>query len=210
MFNKVKIFAGPNTYQFDQLYFEEANEIIVGVDSGLAYLMDRNMNVDFAFGDFDSLDEKYINNLETLNATIVRLNKEKDMTDLTFAIDYLYQNIDYESIEIYGGIGGRVDHFYANINLLKRYDLKFIDNHNKLYVLKKGFHHIDNTHHYISLFALEDVYDLSIQGFRYELDHYYLGVSDSIGVSNEGSGDVTVSKGRLLVMETDETMLHSS
>jgi hypothetical protein len=32
MFNKVKIFAGPNTYQFDQLYFEEANEIIVGVD----------------------------------------------------------------------------------------------------------------------------------------------------------------------------------
>jgi thiamine pyrophosphokinase len=164
------------------------------------------MHIDLAIGDFDSINPLYLAKIHELDSTIIRLDKEKNMTDLAYAIDYLYHNIAYDSIQIFGGIGGRIDHLYANINLLKRYDLTFIDNHSKLFSLKKGKYHIDNTHHYISFFAIEDVYGLSINGFKYELDNYYLSAADSICVSNEGSGDIHFSKGRLLVIETDNIL----
>ena len=204
MSSKIKVFCGPNNYKLDNLYFEEANEILVGVDSGLEYLVDHHMKIDFAIGDFDSIKPEYLDKIQALSKELVRLDKEKNMTDLAYAIDYLYNHLDYESIEVYGGIGGRVDHLLANINLLKRYDLKFVDNHNKIFTLKKGVYHINNTHHYISFYAIEDVYNFSIKGFKYELENYYLNSSDSICVSNEGSGEIAFSKGRLLVIETDD------
>ncbi len=204
MSSKVKVFSGPNNYNLGKVYFEEIDEILVGVDSGLEYLIDNGMRIDFAIGDFDSIKSEYLAKIKDIAGQMVRLDKAKNMTDLAYAIDFLYNNIDYESIEVYGGIGGRVDHLLANINLLKRYDLKFVDNHNKIFTLKKGTYHIDNTHHYISFFAIEDVFDFSIKGFKYELENYYLGSSDSICVSNEGSGDIAFSKGRLLVIETDD------
>ena len=200
----IKIFTGPNNYDIAALYFEEIGEMLVGVDSGLEYLLDNNMRIDLAVGDFDSIHPKYLDQIITKSHHVIHLEKEKNMTDLAYTIDYLYHNFDYQLIEVYGGIGGRIDHLLANINLLKRYDLRFIDNHNRVFTLKKGQYHLDNTHHYISFFAIEDVYDLSIKGFKYELDQYYLNASDSVCVSNEGSGDITFSKGKLLVIETDD------
>ena len=201
---KLKIFAGPNNYDLKHLYFEEDDEILIGIDSGLEYLIDNEMEIDMAIGDFDSIKKEYLEKVRAVAKQVILLEEEKNMTDLAFAIDYLYNNIDYDSIEVYGGIGGRIDHLFANINLLKRYDLKFIDDHTKMYILKKGKNQIINTHRYISFFAIEDVYELSITGFKYELDHYYLNASDSVCVSNEGSGLVDFTKGRLLVIETDD------
>jgi len=204
MSSKIKIFTGPNNYDLGKVYFEEADEILVGVDSGLEYLIDNSMRIDFAIGDFDSIHNDYLIKIQEKATMLIRLEKEKNMTDLAFALDYLYNNLDYDSIEVFGGIGGRVDHLLANINLLKKYDLKFIDNHTKIFTLKKGTYHIDNTYHYISFFAINDVYDLTIKGFKYELDNYYLVNSDSVCVSNEGSGEISFTKGRLLVIETDD------
>lgn len=204
MSNKVKIFTGPNNYDINKIYFEEADEILVGVDSGLEYLINHDMRIDFAIGDFDSIQTKYLNVIQSKASVIIKLDKEKNMTDLGYALDYLYNNIDYSSIEVYGGIGGRIDHLLANINLLKKYDVKFYDNHTKIYALKKGNYQITNTHRYISFFAIDDVYDFSIVGFKYELNNYYLSTSDSVCVSNEGSGTISFSKGRIIVVETDD------
>ena len=112
--------------------------------------------------------------------------------------------MDYEMIEIYGGVGGRIDHLLANMNLLKRFDLTFKDNQHYIYTLRKGKHKIENYHRYISFFALEDVYNLSLKGFKYELNNYYLSTSDSLCVSNEGSGELEFSKGKLLVISSDD------
>ncbi len=204
MSRKVKIVTGPNNYDFSRLYFEEADEYIVGVDSGLEYLIENDVDIDLAVGDFDSLDPSFFAEVKEKSRKIITLAKEKSMTDLAYALDYLYNNIDYTSIEVYGGIGGRIDHFLANINLLKRFDLSFRDNQHYIYVLKKGKHHLDNYHRYISFFAVEDCYNLSLSGFKYTLNNYYLSTSDSLCVSNEGSGEVEFSKGRLLVVTCDD------
>jgi len=204
MSKKIKIFSGPNTYDFKKLYFEESNEYLVGVDSGLEYLLDLNKNIDLAVGDFDSINQNLIEKIKLKSTKIINLDINKNMTDLAFALDYIYNNMDYDSIEVYGGIGGRIDHFLANLNLISKYNFSMKDNSHYIYLLSKGKHQIKNFKKYISFFAIEDVYELTLKGFKFDLDSYYLSTNDSLCVSNEGSGQVDFNKGKLLVIMSDD------
>ncbi len=205
MFDKVKIFVGPNDYDFSHLYFEEANEYLIGVDSGLEYLESIDKKIDLAVGDFDSIDPNKYNIIKNKCHQIIKLNKEKAMTDLAFTLDYIYNNMDYNSIEVYGGISGRVDHFLANINLIKKYNFSMRDDRHYIYMLSKGKHIVNNYRKYISFFAIEDCFNLSIRGFKFSLNNYYLSINDSLCVSNEGeSGEIEFSKGKILVLSTDD------
>ncbi|MFA5006055.1 MAG: thiamine diphosphokinase [Candidatus Izemoplasmatales bacterium] len=201
---RVKIFAGPNDYDVSRLYREEEGDLLVGVDSGLDRMLEANLPIDLAVGDFDSIDPGNVDRVRTTAKVVVELPADKNMTDLAFAVDYVHNHHVYDEIVVYGGIGGRVDHLIANVNLMKRYDLSFEDGRTRMYVLRKGVHRIANDRRYVSFFALEDCYRLSIKGFRYELDDHYLATHESLCVSNEGAGEVAFSKGRLLVIETDD------
>lgn len=204
MSKKIKIFAGPNNYDFKSLYFEESNEFLVGIDSGLYYLLDNKLKIDLAVGDFDSIDPKYIPKIKQQAKQVIELEKSKNMTDLAYALDYLYNNMDYDAIEVYGGISGRIDHFLANLNLISKYNFTLRDDKHLIYIIGKGRHGIDNYKKYVSFFALEDVYGLTLSGFKFNLDSYYLSTQDSLCVSNEGSGVVEFSKGKLLVIMSDD------
>jgi thiamine pyrophosphokinase len=200
----IKVFCGPDPFSLEYLYYEEPGEYLVGVDSGLDYLVENHLPIDLAIGDFDSVKPENLEIALKSARSVVRLDPVKNVTDLAFAIDYLYNSMDYRTITVYGGIGGRVDHFLANLNLLKKYDLCFRDGHTVIFALRKGRHRIDNFHRYVSFFAIEDVYDLTLEGFDYELNHYFLGTDDSLCVSNGGSGEIVFSKGRILVIMTDD------
>ncbi|MFW5794411.1 MAG: thiamine diphosphokinase [Bacillota bacterium] len=204
MYDKIKIFCGPNDYNFRKLYFEEANEFIIGVDSGLEYLLDLDKPIDLAVGDFDSIEKSIYKKVKSKCKKIIELEKRKNKTDLAYALDYIYNNYDYDKIEVFGGISGRIDHFIANLNLMKKYRFSMKDNKHTIYVLDKGKHIINNYKKYISFFAIEDVYNLQLKGFKYTLDNYFLSTSDSLSVSNEGSGEVSFSKGKLLVIMSED------
>ncbi|MGD9760870.1 MAG: thiamine diphosphokinase [Candidatus Izemoplasmatales bacterium] len=204
MYKKVKVFCGPNSYNFNSLYFEEANEFLVGIDSGLEYLINIEKKVDLAVGDFDSIDAKIFEKVKKKCNQIIQLKKEKNMTDLAFALDYIYNNMDYNEIEVYGGISGRIDHFLANLNLITKYEFSMRDDNHYIYILKKGRHQINNFKKYVSFFAIEDVYGLTLKGFKFNLDSYYLSINDSLCVSNEGSGLIEFTKGKLLVIISDD------
>ncbi len=204
MFDKIKVFVGPNNYDFEHLYFEEANEFLVGVDSGLEYLANLNKPIDLAIGDFDSIDPKKYQVIKQKCKQIIQLEKDKSMTDLAFTLDHIYNNMDYNSIEVFGGISGRVDHFLGNVNLIKKYDFSMRDDYHHIYMLGKGKHKVNNYKKYISFFAIEDCYNLSVRGFKFSLDNYYLSTNDSLCVSNEGSGEIEFSKGKILVISSDE------
>lgn len=205
---KVKVFAGPCDYDPARLYREDDDELLVGVDSGLDAMIQAGIRVDLAIGDFDSVRPATAAWVRSAVATVVELPVEKDLTDLAYCLDYLYNRYVYDSIVVYGGLGGRIDHLLANLNLMKRFDLSFEDDTRRAFVLKPGVHRVFNRRKYVSFFALEDVYGLSLSGFRYELSGRFLGTSDSLCVSNEGTGTVAFAKGRLLVIETDEPEIH--
>ena len=204
MYDKIKIFCGPNNYDFSHLYFEEANEFIIGVDSGLEYLENFKKPIDLAVGDFDSINSEKFEKIKINCNQIIELNKNKNMTDLAYALDYIYNNMNYNEIEIYGGISGRVDHFLANVNLIKKYGFTMRDDSHHIYMLKKGKHKINSYKKYVSFFAIEDCYNFSIKGFKFELNNYYLSTNDSLCVSNEGSGIIEFTKGKILVISSDD------
>lgn len=200
----IKVFCGPDDNSLPHLYFEEAGEFLVGVDSGLDFMVENHLAIDLAIGDFDSVKLENLQKALQTARQVIRLDPAKNITDLAYAIDYLYNSMEYRTITVYGGIAGRIDHFLANLNLLKKYDLCFRDGHTVMYALRKGRHRIENFHRYVSFFAIEDAFDVTLEGFAYELDHYYLGTDDSLCVSNGGSGEIAFSKGRILVIMTDD------
>ena len=174
----------------------------IGVDHGVEELLKQGITPKFAIGDFDSLQNRQT--LENLNIQI--LPERKDVTDTHAAIDYLLSK-GYDEIEIYGVTGGRLDHFFAVICLLEKYQdikLKVIDQQNCIQLLKPGIHHIYNQeYYYFSLFALNESI-LSISQAEYTLDHYLLKRDKEIIVSNEVKGEYAIieNSGNILLIQS--------
>lgn len=176
----------------------------IGVDHGVEELLKQGITPKFAIGDFDSLQNRQT--LENLNIQI--LPERKDVTDTHAAIDYLLSK-GYDEIEIYGATGGRLDHFFAVMCLLEKYQdvkLKVIDQQNCIQLLKPGIHHIENKdYYYFSLFALDES-DLSIKQAEYTLDHYLLKREDPLCVSNEVKGEYAIieNSGNILLIQSKD------
>ena len=54
----IKIFTGPLNYDVKKLYQKDEFEYIIGVDQGCEMLLSNNIDIDFALGDFDSIDSE--------------------------------------------------------------------------------------------------------------------------------------------------------
>ena len=174
----------------------------IGVDHGVEELLKQGITPKFAIGDFDSLQNRQT--LENLNIQI--LPERKDVTDTHAAIDYLLSK-GYDEIEIYGATGGRLDHFFAVVCLLEKYQdikLKVIDQQNCIQLLKPGIHQVKNKgYYYFSLFALNESI-LSIKQAEYTLDHYLLKREDPLCVSNEVKGEYAIieNSGNILLIQS--------
>ncbi len=201
----IKIFTGPLNYDLDKLYQKEEGEFIIGVDQACKLLIDNKIKIDLAVGDFDSsiLSKEEV---MTYAAETVMFDSIKNYTDTDLAIREALKR-SHDEIVIYGGIGKRLDHTYANILLLSfgSYgNIKMINDDTEVSVLTKGIYNIENSYKYISFYALEDILDLTLKGFKYELNNHNLTTLSPLGTSNEGSGTVNFSVGKLLVIKTNE------
>ena len=176
----------------------------IGVDHGVEELLNQGIVPKFAIGDFDSLKDRH--HLDHLNIQI--LPERKDVTDTHAAIEYAISK-GYDEIVIYGVTGGRLDHFFAVMCLLEKYQdisIKLIDSQNCIQLLKSGKHYIYHQgYYYFSLFALNESI-VSIEQAEYLLDHYLLKRDDPLCVSNEVKGEYAIienSKNIILVQSRD-------
>ncbi|MCD6482195.1 MAG: thiamine diphosphokinase [Candidatus Izimaplasma sp.] len=199
----VKIFAGPLNYDFKKVYTKDEEEYIVGVDQGGLILLKNNIRIDLAIGDFDSVTKDEFKKIEAAAVEIKKYRTRKDYTDLYLAIEEILE-FDYKKIIVYGAMGGRFDHSYANLSLLRLGSISIITENNIMYALTPGTHQIKNNHKYISFFAFEDIPDLTLKGFTYEKRNFELFVDDPLCISNEGEGIVSFSEGLLLVIHQNE------
>jgi len=199
----IKIFTGPNNYDISSLYNKEENEFIIGVDIG-AYLLSKNkINMDLALGDFDSVNEKEYATIKEYSNEIKIFKEKKNFTDTYLAIQHALL-MDYDEIVIYGGTGGRFDHEFANMNLLKLGKISIVSNNVLMYMLDPGSYEIENEFKYISFFAIEDVSNLTLKGFKYELKDIQLSTEDPLCISNENEGRLSFKEGLLLVVHQNE------
>lgn len=185
--------------------------IVIAVDGGLSYCRQLKLVPDIIIGDFDSAsleDRKYSDNAED-EFEVVRLPKEKDDTDTVAAIRQGLE-LGCKEFVLYGATGGRIDHYFANIQALllikhkggnglivgRDFDIFVIEN--ETFTLKardKGT---------VSLFVLGDkAENVTIKGLYYEVENVELTNDYPIGVSNEFCGKeavISVGNGALVCM----------
>ena len=180
------------------------DDLVIAADGGLDTLRSLDIRVDLAVGDFDSA-RGVPNGIET-----VRFKVEKDETDMHLA--YLEgKRRGYSEFHIYGGVGGRVDHTFANYCLLAYiaengntaflYDREYI-----AYAIKNNLARVTgDAGKGVSVFAFGDeARGVSVKGLYYEADNVTLSPSFPLGASNHktgGEGEISVKDGTLLIFE---------
>ena len=201
--------AGEN-YGLD--FTPTSNDFVIAADAGIRYLEQCGITANLIIGDFDSL-----NHIPTHPNTTV-LNPEKDDTDMLAAVREGIK-AGYSVFHIYCGMGGRLDHTIANIQILaylsqngmqgflfgKDIVLTAITNQ------KIAFDKIPSG--YISVFSYtEKAEGVNLHGLKYELNNATLTNTFPLGVSNEFIGkesSISVNSGTLLIVFPKEAMVYS-
>lgn len=179
------------------------NKYVIGIDKGTKLCLDNGIVPKMAVGDFDSVNKEEYNFISKNVKDIIKLNCIKDDTDTFHAIS----NIDKsDNIIILGGIqGNRIEHFYANMKLFSIYpNLVIMDDFTKISLVKNNTT-VNESNSFYSFFAIEEVSNLILKGFKYPLNKYHLKVNDSLCISNElidSEGSISFTKGKLLLFLT--------
>ncbi|MGL5820330.1 MAG: thiamine diphosphokinase [Sarcina sp.] len=182
----------------------------LAVDRGFEIFYDNEIEPDYIVGDFDSIDEKYKNEIDEKKK--IGYPKEKDYTDSDIAISVALEQGATEII-LLGMTGGRIDHFLGNIGLLDKalkHNVKayIIDEVSKMFLVNRNITLSGNYGEVFSLYAYtSEVRGLTIKNAKYELLKYDLDAFESLCNSNEFlDKDIEVSfdEGKLLVIYSKE------
>lgn len=172
----------------------EKNCAYMGIDGGSLYCLNHKVPMVCAVGDFDSITQSELTQLEE-NTKVIKLPAEKDVADTEYALSYA-NKLGYSEIEIVGVMGGRQDHFLAVYQLLKSGDIPFImtDMNNIISRYEAGEYVVDKKMRYLSFFACEPLV-ITVHGVKYPLNQKEIDEKDVYLVSNE----IIESKARLKI-----------
>ncbi len=180
-----------------------SGDFVIAADGGYATLYTRGIAPNLVVGDFDSLGS--VPN----HPDVLRLPRIKDETDMGYAINRALER-GYTRFVLLGGMGGRLEHTVANLQLLA-----YLNEHGALGILagngqaatvitNRSFDFPDAMSGFCSVFCQSGVArGVTLEGLKYPLEDEELTGSFPLGVSNEFLGvpaRVTVQNGTLLLI----------
>ena len=180
-------------------------DYVIAADGGYTELVLHGITPDIVVGDFDSLEGP------PEHPNVLQFPAEKDDTDIMIAIKKGFAE-GCNTFIIDGGLGGRLDHTFANFQLLA-YISK---NGARGYLLGRdititavtngSISFSPYTAGRISVFSIGGkAAGLTLTGLKYPLDNATLTDDYPLGVSNEFTGEsasITVRSGTLIIMWT--------
>ena len=148
------------------------------------------------------------------NIPIREYNPVKDATDTEIALR-LGITLGSKEMILLGATGGRIDHLWANVQTLSvacdaGVNACILDEKNKIWVTNKScvLKKSETYGPYLSVFSLEgEIYDFSLEGTKWPLNHHDLMPCDSLTVSNQFVDDevkISFVNGRIVIMETKD------
>ena len=178
------------------------DDLIIAADGGYAQVISAGLEPNVVIGDFDSSE------MPTAAAHVVKLNRDKDDTDMLAAVK-LGLRRGYKTFVLYGGTGGRPDHTYANISTLaylNAYDARgfLVDESTVATVITNSSITLPKTAHgTVSVFAYGGAASgVTYKNLSYILDNVELTPDFPLGVSNattDKPAKITVGQGSLLI-----------
>lgn len=184
--------VGAGECNSNQLKELDLNEYyIIAADGGFHYLFEANINPDCFVGDMDSLySEKEKQILSDTIIDKIILPTEKDDTDMLAALQIAMKRKPIE-IHIFGAMGGRLDHTFANLQVLcyirdqgffgiihgLQEDIIALKEEAYRFLHKKGLR--------MSLFSIDqEIEEVTLEGFKYPLVKEKITNRYPIGISN--------------------------
>ncbi len=179
-------------------------DMLIAADGGYEKIKELGLVPDVLIGDFDSLSE-LPDNIKTIRHPV-----QKDETDMFLAYK-MGAEIGYDRFALYGGVGGREDHTFANYCLLLKAKNEnkhavLFGNRTKVYIIKnEKIELFGDEGKTISVFPFgKDAEGVYIKGLKYEAENITLCSDFPLGVSNsftKNKACISVEKGALLIIE---------
>jgi len=192
--------------EFCEKILPEKGDYIIAADAGYTALNSRAITPDVIIGDFDSLGE--VPN----HPNVIRSSAEKDDTDMMLAVKFGLM-LGYTYFTINGGLGGRPDHTYSNIQTLAYLADNEVtgilySDETCMTAIKDGVYNFSSDEiipgNRVSIFCHNDkAKGVSLYGLKYPLENETLTNISPIGVSNEfteNKASVEVKNGLLIIM----------
>ncbi len=182
--------------------------LLLACDGGARHLDAAGLRPDVLIGDMDSLNPAQLTDYEQRGIKVIRHPVHKDYTDTALALDYAV-GLRPQNIDIWGALGGRMDHALANIHLLIRgkdagIATRLLDEYSESFVLGGKTKWDGAVGCLVSLIALSsEVEGITLDGFQYPLQSESLSISESRGISNvitASPASIHVTAGNLLVI----------
>ena len=182
---------------------------IISADGAAQNCLRAGIHPDLIIGDMDSLPIKTRDTVKNIKQ--LTFPRRKNNTDFELALQYAI-NEGFRNIEIYGLLGDRLDHMFANIFLLKstadkysRIKITIIEGKQYLYFTKNTISIKGKKGDLISIIPLEKLNGIQTKGLEYKLDHASLSVGETKGVSNvmlSNTASIKIQKGTALLVHT--------
>lgn len=182
----------------------DGSDLVIAADGGYTALTDSGIRCDLLIGDLDSIPAV------PKDVEILRYPCEKDETDMYLAYREGAKR-GYRKFEIYGGVGGRSDHTYANYCLLATISsdgcaATLYGRGDKAYIVQNEAARVTGgIGKGISVFAFgKAAAGVTLRGLYYTLDGYTLTPHNALGVSNKFASDtaeISVKDGVLLIIQ---------
>lgn len=179
----------------------DADDLVIAVDAGYRQLGGRR--ADYVVGDFDSLG------FVPKNENVVRLPARKDDTDALFAVKLGLEK-GFRRFVVYGGVGERLDHTLANIQVLAYLTRRgargcLVGETESLMMVQNGSVRFSGRPRgTVSVFAHGGTArGVTLEGLEYPLDRATVTADFPVGVSNLFTGAparVAVEDGLLLIV----------
>lgn len=189
-------------------------DLLIAADRGYATLSGLGLTPHVVIGDFDSLGHV------PEHPNLMKLPCEKDDTDMGFALNYGLK-LGYTRFLLLGGLGGRLDHTMANLQLLNT-----LSNRGAIGILagegqaatvitNGSFSFSPTCSGYCSVYCVSgQAHGVTLEGLKYSLQDASLTGDYPIGTSNEFLGipaKVSVRRGSLLLIwQTGDPLSHLS
>lgn len=179
------------------------DDLLIAADGGFAALSGLGLTPHLVVGDFDSLGHVPDHpNLHVLPCV-------KDDTDMAHAVDHAL-TLGYTRFVLLGGMGGRLDHTIANLQLLghiaARGGIGILagQGHGATALCSGSFTFPSGMSGYCSVFCQSGQAEgVTLEGLKYTLNRATLTETIPLGVSNEFLGvpaRISVEEGVLLVI----------
>jgi len=179
-------------------------DFFIAADGGANHFLKTKIVPNIIVGDMDSITD----NASRIFAKVERLAypKNMDFTDSELALRLAIEH-GFREIVFLGAIGNRTDHLLSNVMLLSQVpdgvDARILEEKSELFLVRGSRTIKGKKGDAISLIPVENVFGLSLSGFKFNAKNISLKVGEGRGMSNELAGrtaQIILKKGRLVAV----------